>query len=1548
MSEKSSNFAHIELCAVVPHAYYVRNLMKRFFYILSVFLVSLLLVGTMLVCVLTSDKVETAAVRLVTKELSRGLGTEAKIGRVEYKFPARLRIRNIYLADQQGDTLLYLDEIYAHFRPLPLWQNEIRFSRVDIRGGVANVYRLDDEQYNYQFLVDAFHSERERTPFRSFLSVRDIRIEQIRARYNDYQAQLDHAYMDLYHFTLDSLDAEVRSLSLAVQNPTDQLYVEELQARLVYNDTLLGMPRLYIRLPQSELDASGVQCTMNKEQRTKNKEHNGHCTIDHSTTAGRLLTEGNTIRLHITHAEVTPRDLALIVPAVRSLDKPIRITGDVFGTVDSIQAQDLSLHYNNQRFFAGSLTASGLPDISDPYLKMSCQDLFLNARFLQDLLSDLYNRPYRLSKEVHRLGDIHYRGQIEGRLHDMILRGAFRTALGVITTDGRLKSDSLFTRLDYNARVTTHRFRLGKMLGNSDLGPVSLDVSSRGKVVNGKASGDLDAHVRNLSYKDYTYQELRAKGQFRPKRYDGTFSINDDNLEMYFSGLVNLAHKQPDINCDLRLVRFRPWVLQLSPRLEKMELGTTLAVNLSGSNLDEMNGYLVIDSTRLRNGNDSVLIEQLKLIVQADTNRNKQIHLTSDLLTLGVNGHFRYQDLPDVLLRQAYHYLPNTFTANEQNRIAHIESSHTDIDFYLYGYKLRALQRTLQLPVRLSDKTVVKGFLHEDKNTFGLMAYTPTLRTKGTAIRDLTVSLDNLGNSANLSVSAQALNMGAMLRAKASGDSLATHLTLHQTDSTEHVYGGDIHMLTHFVQYAGKPLIDTHIQPSVVQLRDSTYTLSDSRISYCVADTTLGIQNFNIQASHQFIRANGMASSSATDSLRIELGNIDAGYVLPFVLPEESLKLGGSLTGWATLYSLFSKPVFEADVRLDSALLNDVYIGDAAAIVALDRNTNNILINGDIVRESRLLAHVDGDVETATNRWGITIYPDSVPLDFINHWTQGIITDISGYGSGLVHVFGDRDGGEKHTYVEVRAKAADAALTIPYTGCRYYLSDSVFMDSTSIRFDNIDLRDEKGHLLHVNGYLKHELFENFRYNFHVNVYDALVFNLPDKAGEMLQGRVYANGDAHIKGNTQEVRITANARTVGKSRFRFSIDYASTASDNNFITFVDHNAVFKQPKPKTIDEEEEEMLREEIAKLESSMRILLALNIDVNPQLLFQLVLGERTGDMIQGRGDGALRFTYDSQNDDIRLMGNYNIQQGSLDFTVGNVIRRQFTIAEGGTIAWSGNPMTPQLNVTAKYRVTASLKDLFGSDVSQLATTRTNVPVNTCLTMTGNLMQPTLHFGIELPLSDESVQSQVQSIINTDEMLMRQVVYLLVFGRFFTPEYMTNTQQFTGLNDTYSLLSSTITGQINSWLSKLTNVFTMGVNIRTDGEGADATQEYEAQFQLQPVDRLVINGNVGYRYNDIANQPFFGDLDVEVMLTEDGKLRLKGYTHTVDKYSLRQANTIQGVGFVWKHDFNWRTKQEREQQKIEREQRKQQRQAEKQAKKQEKQSVSLPKDTITH
>ena len=252
---------------------------------------------------------------------------------------------------------------------------------------------------------------------------------------------------------------------------------------------------------------------------------------------------------------------------------------------------------------------------------------------------------------------------------------------------------------------------------------------------------------------------------------------------------------------------------------------------------------------------------------------------------------------------------------------------------------------------------------------------------------------------------------------------------------------------------------------------------------------------------------------------------------------------------------------------------------------------------------------------------------------------------------------------------------------------------------------------------------------------------------------------------------------------------------------------------------------------------------------------------------------------------------------------------KELTIEPGSTISWNGDPVEPNMRVKAYYQTTASLTDLFGSDRSALSTsnTRNQIPVRVVVYLTGDFSDPTLRFALELPSCDDAVKAQVMSVINTEEMLLRQVVYLLVFNKFYTPDYMaTHTQ--VGLNETYSLLSSTVTGQINNWLSRLTDVVTLGIDIRQDGEVGDATAqtEYEANIQIQPIPRLVINGNVGYRYNDIQNRPFFGDLDVEYKLTRNGKLRAKAYTHMVDKYSMRQANTIQGIGLVFRHDFNFR------------------------------------------
>lgn len=1507
--------------------------MKRILYILAVLIVSISLVSGMLIAVLMSDKVETAAVGLVTAELSRALGTETRVGAIEYRFPARVAIKDVYIEDRQRDTLLYVGELYAHFRPLALKDNEIRFSHVRLNDVTANIYRMPDSTWNYALFRLSKNDDQttDEDPFRSLVSVRDIQLNNIRVRYEDYQTHLLHAEMDLHKLSANELDAQIGELSGVVtaagakrRTNKEQYTVESLKARMILNDSVLSFPTLSARLPHSRLDLSGIEVRFP------------------ATDTIPLIQAAHEIYFALTfhEASLVPSDLALFVPRFQRLSRPITLNGAVGGTLDSLYFDNIAVRYNGRTLLEGNVSAVGLPDLENPYLRANLKDVHTNAARLQDFLSQLYGRPMHLPQEVHRLGDIHYRGLAEGRLHDLTLHGAFRTALGTISTDGTLKSDSTFDHMRYNARVVGHKFRLGRMLAMEKMGSVTLEVQSNGQIDEGQVRGDVVAHVRELTYNGYTYNDLTFNGRYEPKRYKGQAAIDDPHMQLAFDGIVDLQDVNPEINFNLRCNHFDTQPLMKDP----LRTSFAMAVDLNGVEVDKMSGYMVLDSLFIATQMDSILMRQMTLLVEAEEGNNKNISLTSDYLHADLKGTFRYQDIAPAFQAMLHHYLPNAIDAPQQR--------WEPVSFRLKadGERLRDIQRLYSASLTLSDHPTLRAeaSLQEGKEPkLDFRFFAPGVRAGSTPLHDLTITLNTVdtlrhsgeadsGSGLALSVSAEAMKMHTVLSSIAFHDTLLTHLTLRQQSDIDAElpegwrqmsprelqralnsdltfgqrrrallaaqragsYGGDIQLITHFAKYNQKPLVDIHFMPGTLQLKDSIYTLSESRITYCAADTSVQIDHFTFEGNGQHIRADGLISKRNRDTLAVDLRKIDASYVVPFILPVQTISFNGLLTGRANIASVLGKPSIETQIHIDSMGLNNCLFGDAEVDLSIK---DSLRFHADVYRPDRKVVDLDGKALFGQGIWELDMMADSVPLAFINHWTANVLHNLDGNATGHV-VVGGKPG---LTYVLLRAAAQNASFTLPWTGARYTIpEDTIVMDTFSIAFPHVRLTDAEKNKLEIDGAIYHDQFRDFVLDLHVDAHEALVFD-DEEPGKMLRGHVYASGHVDVTGSEDNIEVSADTRTAKNSRFRLSVDNVSSAASSSFIHFIKHPELASDSIIET-DLDNIDIVEKAVrdTTFHRAGRCQLKLGIEVNPQLQFQLVIGERNGDMIQARGTGALRLFYDTETGDVRLLGTYDIERGTLGYTIANMIRKEFIIGDGSTIVFSGNPSNPQLDVTAKYRVTATLKDLFGEDASQVATNRSNIPVLTCLHLSGPLTEPTLSFSLEFPTSDQSVQQQVRQIINTDEMLMRQVIYLLVFGRFYPPENMRTNENST-LNSTYSLLSSTVTGQINAWLSKLTNVVTLGVAIRSDGEGADATQEYEAQFQLQPVDRLVINGNVGYRYNDVSNQPFFGDLDVEILLTPDGQWRLKGYTHTVDKYSLRQASTIQGFGLMWKKDFNW-------------------------------------------
>ena len=1326
-------------------------------------------------------------------------------------------------------------------------------------------------------------------------------------------------YRPLSHLTLDSV-------YLSDQQRDTLAFIEHLQlefAPLALRQQRINIQQLrlqnpYINLQSTSDSTLNIQFLIDQFKRdTVNFPF--RLNIDH------LAFEQTRIRYNEVLIDQLDLALALPVLSMDSLDIQLHslhlraqmdrldasFEANLNGNLDSVFAKDMQLVFREQKMFSGNVAVYHPIVLDSLFIDAQCNDLYCNNALLQDLLSQLQMKPVELPPMVSRLGHVHYKGDIRGGLEKVDLRGAFTTALGAVSVNGNLHVDTTLHDFDFCGHLSTRRFQLGRMLNQPDLGMIAFHAHVDGEFDSLQLVHCIaEADIRKIEYKGYTYNNLRLDGEMRPEEVSGSVSINDENLRLSINGLADWSEEDTRLDVTIQLADFKPASLHLINQYPDLELGATTYISLYTSGktsemLDNMTGYVIVDTLQIRNGEAQTIMEQFKLLVDSEYENGHtqhQLHVQSDYLTANLSGAFSYQTLPATIQQLLHQYVPTLVKAPIKKA-----TTNNNLDFYAYFRELDSLSYVFDLDVELPSFPTIKGFIHEDNQQIGIQAYVPFLNTSGTKMENITISLDNQDDVLDFSMyvlnhlptdnptAAKLGDIKATLRVTADNDEVNMSIGLGNTDSVRNE--GIISATSKLSTYKNQPKFDVLILPTNIILNDSAWTIGQATISYTVADQIIEINDFSLSTDYQSIVANGRASKSATDSIDVALNNINLDYLLTYTPASEVISIMGPVIGHARLYSVLSEPMLEAEASIKNGGLNGVYLGDVNAKAVLDRTNKSILIFGQVVDSTEhMVAKVEGKVIPAKKWWKLDINCDSVDIHFIDYWTQGIIANPQGRGSGHVKVEGE----QHQVWVTGRVLAKNAQITVPQIGVTFHLTDSIFMDSTAIIFPDINAYDQYGNQGTFSGAVYHENFLNIRYDLRAQANKMLVMDLPADQQAFFYGKVFGTGDVHIYGDEMDCQIDVNAQTEPNTDFYLNINSASQATNTDFIKFVQpdtssHYLLSLLQTPKKENQKN--------TKPESRFR--LSLQGEVTPNANINIKLGAEDG--IKGNGEGSLKLVYEYPSENVQMQGTYTLQSGQFDFSLGNLVRRNFTIREGSQITWSNDPLAPTINITGFYHTTASLRDLFGSESEQIATNRTSVPVNCVLHMTDELFNPILNFAIELPQSDESVQSQVRSMINTDEMLMRQVIYLLVFNRFYTPDYLQNTQNI-GLNETYSLLSSTITGQINSWLSKLTDVFTLGFNFRTDGEGETASQEYEANFQIHPIRQLIINGNFGYRYNDISNRPFFGDLDIEYLLTPNGKFRAKAFTHTVDKYSLRQANTVQGIGLVFKHDFNWKKK----------------------------------------
>jgi hypothetical protein len=132
-----------------------------------------------------------------------------------------------------------------------------------------------------------------------------------------------------------------------------------------------------------------------------------------------------------------------------------------------------------------------------------------------------------------------------------------------------------------------------------------------------------------------------------------------------------------------------------------------------------------------------------------------------------------------------------------------------------------------------------------------------------------------------------------------------------------------------------------------------------------------------------------------------------------------------------------------------------------------------------------------------------------------------------------------------------------------------------------------------------------------------------------------------------------------------------------------------------------------------------------------------------------------------------QLVGKLSISGG--DYTLNlSGIRRKLQISDSSSIAWYGDISRPELNLKVYYQVRTSPAELMGDQTDETGGT---LPFLVHINITGELSSPSLNFQLSLPPEYEGVNNgmvaaKLQEINSNESEVNQKAMALLLFGRF--------------------------------------------------------------------------------------------------------------------------------------------------------------------------------------
>ncbi len=1434
------------------------------------------------------------------RELTSLLGGRVSVSAVDILPFNEVRMHGVSLHTPSGERCLSVGRLGAG---IDLWtllvSGEIEIVYAEIISMDARIVQsADGAPLNIQFVIDALSGKEKKTPPPEFRVVlRNVVIRKSSVSFDrKYIPRLaDCSKLDYNHISLSDFRADI-------------------EMPLISNDSIVADLRRLAFKEKCGLDVDGLSMKAGVSPRGLSfsdfslKVGNSVVSISDQKLSMHGYTDiPNALRSQprsviISADPLVPSDLSAFFPPLSGFCETMALNIRLRGNPDDIVTlESLDLHGKSGDFsisFSGS--ASGLSDPAAVSGILSSFEAMLPASFndrIMGMLPDVSEKAREMVSSSGNIG-ISMSGKFDTGGRNICLVAGLVTSAGDLSVEGRADfGDGTVSLSDIS--VNSDSFDVGLLTGDRRLGLVAFGLSGDARFNKKMAEGSIGVNVPFVDYNSTRFENISLAAAKEADRITAHAEADDVHVSFSADADCIISGMESEWNLDAVINHVMPDAFVPGSNRGIRSVSGIAHAALRGNSPYGLTGRISFDDVgiAMASGPDFHLNEFAVSASCEDDMRSYK--LVSDFLSGSLSGAFNPADMSEMISGLSEKILPSFV---QSKSMPDTRGQYADLTLTLYPSD--DLYSILRAPVRPGVPVVLSGRADGTARSLSLNADAPYLvKGKDKLIKDTRLTLevkDSLPAEVGLLCNFPMKNDYADIEVSVSGYDDHVDADLGWRMSSNPDNAGDVRVGLDISRRLAdnSVMLEASLSDSGFRLNGAEWTVSPARISY--SGKSLAVSGLRIAHGVQFVDLRGIASEDPMDVITAELAGIDLEYIFN-ILNINHVFFGGIATGTARASCLFSgQPVARTDgLFVKNLAYNGHVLGDGNLESHWDNSQGLVAINADISGKDASSATVRGGVYVTRDSLSFDFHADRLDIGFLQPFMSGFTSSVSGKASGDVKLYG--------TFSDIdlagKVYADTITMKVDHTNVYYSGSDSVFFSPGHISVPRIRLYDRYGNSGLLRGEVSHRFLKDPSFDFEMSgARKLLVYDTDMKMNPRWYGRVFADGSATLRGRPGLVALNINMRTARDSEFTLVLDETQTAVDYTFLTFSDHRRQLLELE----DEKElsfEEKFRKKVSPERKERPDLFSLDmaLDVTPGARMVIVMDPQAGDRIKANGRGALHMHYDSEADELSMYGKYTLDRGDYNFSLQDLILKNFKIRHGSSISFNGDPLAGILDITAAYRVNTNLTDLDASFESDPDLNRTSVPVDALLKVTGDIQAPEISFDISLPTVTSEVERKVRSIVSTEDMMNRQVIYMLALNRFYTPEY-TGAEQG---GELASVASSTLSSQLQNIVGSLTDKVSVAPSFKSEKSDLSDMEVDVALSSSLFDNRLLINGNLGYRDRSTSQTTFVGDFDLEYLLSRDGRLRLKAYNHFNDaSYYLKSALTTQGVGIIYRKDFD--------------------------------------------